>query len=157
MQKRILVEHSSDTIQSSANWLDLEDIADVEVTSENPDYPIESALLSGRTQGWRAAGPGTQIIRLLFKQPKKIHCVCLEFVETECQRTQEYVLRVSQDNGEGFEEIVRQQWSFSPEGSTSETELHRIEKENVTHIELIITPDIQHQQAVATLERLQIA
>ena len=157
MQKRILVEHSSDTIQSSANWLDLEDIADVEVTSENPDYPIESALLSGRTQGWRAAGPGTQIIRLLFKQQKKIHCVCLEFVETECQRTQEYVLRVSQDNGEGFEEIVRQQWSFSPEGSTSETELHRIEKENVTHIELIITPDIQHQQAVATLERLQIA
>jgi len=157
MQKRILVGHSSDTLGSSANWLDLEDIADVEVSSENPDYPIESALLSDRVQGWRAANPGKQTIRLLFKPAQHIHCVSLEFVETEFQRTQEYVLRVSQNNGEGFEEMVRQQWNFSPDGSTSETELHRIEKENVTHIELIITPDIQYQQAVATLEKLLIA
>jgi len=157
MQKRILVEHSSDTLRSSANWLDLEEIADVEVSSENPDYPIESALLPDRGEGWRAAKPGKQTIRLLFKPAQHIHCVSLEFVETEFQRTQEYALRVSQDNGKGFEEMVRQQWNFSPDGSTSETELHRIEKENVTHIELIITPDIQHQQTVATLKRLQVA
>ena len=43
-------------------WLDLDRAASVEVTSEEKDYNIESALVSGGTQGWRAASPGTQTI-----------------------------------------------------------------------------------------------
>ncbi|MGY6276239.1 discoidin domain-containing protein [Methylomonas sp. MgM2] len=157
MRKRVLNNDTAETLRPSGEWLDLEAIADVEVTSENPDYPIESALLSDRVKGWRAAGPGKQTIRLLFTQPQQIHCISLEFRETECQRTQEYVLRVSQDNGHIFQEMVRQQWNFSPEGSTSESESHRVDKDNVTQVELIITPDIQHRQAIASLERLRVA
>jgi hypothetical protein len=37
-------------------WLDLEEMAKVEVTSEDPDFPVESALVSGKGPGWRAAG-----------------------------------------------------------------------------------------------------
>ena len=43
-------------------WLDLDRAASVEVSSEEKDYNIESALVSGGTQGWRAASPGTQTI-----------------------------------------------------------------------------------------------
>jgi hypothetical protein len=34
--------------------LDLDEIAQVAVTSEDPDFPIESAFLPGATSGWRA-------------------------------------------------------------------------------------------------------
>ena len=46
-------------------WLDLERAAVVEVTSEEENFPVESALVSGDTRGWRAAIPGTQTIRLV--------------------------------------------------------------------------------------------
>ncbi len=48
---------NSDTIRphSQEEWLDLEEIARVEVTSENPNFPIEAALAAGERSGWRAA------------------------------------------------------------------------------------------------------
>lgn len=156
MQKRILGDDLSDTLQSPT-WLDLEAIADVEVTSEDPLYPIESALLAETEQGWHAAVAGKQMIRLLFHQPQFVQCVALDFVESECQRTQEYVLRLFQNNAELCHDMVRQQWNFSPAGSTSESEVHYINKDNVTQMELIITPDIQYGQAKASLKRMRIA
>ena len=44
-------------------------MASVELTSEDDAFPIESALLGQVKQGWRAAGPGVQTIRLIFDQP----------------------------------------------------------------------------------------
>jgi hypothetical protein len=43
--------------------LELEQLAKVEVTSEDPNFPIESALVSGTGPGWRAAEKGKQIVR----------------------------------------------------------------------------------------------
>ncbi len=44
-------------------WMDVDRIASVEVTSEESDYPIESALLLEGKRGWRAANSGTQTIK----------------------------------------------------------------------------------------------
>jgi hypothetical protein len=63
-------------------WLDLDALADVEVTSENAAHPVESALLSGRRAGWRAAAPGRQTIRLLFTRPQRLRRIFLKFVES---------------------------------------------------------------------------
>ena len=43
--------------------LELEQLAKVEVTSEDPNFPIESALVSGTGPGWRAAEKGKPIVR----------------------------------------------------------------------------------------------
>ena len=51
-------------------WLDLNKAASVEVSSEDQNYPIESALLGDEKTGWRAAKPGTQTIRLIFDSRK---------------------------------------------------------------------------------------
>ena len=48
--------------------------------------------------------------------------IALLFEETEIVRTQEFVLRWSPDGGHSFQEIVRQQWNFSPPNTTSEIE-----------------------------------
>ncbi len=157
MKKRILSQNVPDKDGLAANWLNLEIVSVAEITSEDSSFPIEGALLPNNIQGWKSGSPGTQTIRLLFNEPQDICRIQLCFVETEIKRTQEYVLRWSQDNGQTFKEIVRQQWNFSPEGSTTELEDYSIPLSAVTALELVITPDISGQNAIATLEKLRIA
>jgi len=156
MRKKIITDSPQPDESLPPAWLNLEQLADVEITSEDPDHPIEAALLPGSDQGWRAEGPGQQTIRLLFRQPQQISHIQLSFLESTVKRTQEYVLRWSQGNG-SFREIVRQQWNFSPEGTISELDDHSVELSAVTSIELTITPDISGGSALASLAKLRIA
>jgi len=157
MRKRIVTPTGQEAAKSDQAWLNLEDLTEVEVTSENPTHPIESALLSGGTAGWRAAEPGKQTIRLLFDRPQRLRRIRLDFEETSAERTQEYVLRWSADRGQSFREILRQQWNFSPLGATSETEDHRVELPAATVLELTIIPDTSGREAFASLAALRLA
>ncbi len=81
--------------RTEQEWLDLEEMVRIaEVTSEDPSFPLESALVSGAGPGWRAAQTGKQIIRILFDSPARLRRIRLEFSETEIARTQEFTLLV---------------------------------------------------------------
>src|SRR6201984_108912 len=114
MRKRLVTPTSQDAPHLDEGWLDLDSAATVEVTSEEKEYAVESALVSGEMRGWRAADSGTQTIRLIFDEPQRLKRISLLFEESETERTQEFVLRWSPDGGRSFREIVRQQWNFSP-------------------------------------------
>ena len=157
MRKRVIAAVQQHISPPDQDWLNVEDLTEVEITSEDVGHPIESALLPGGGLGWRAGGPGKQTIRLLFAHPQRLRRIRLKFMEPVTERTQEYVLRWSPDGGQSFREIVRQQWNFSPQGATSETEDHHVELSGVTVLELSITPDTSGQSAVATLAQLRIA
>ncbi|MBL8431504.1 MAG: hypothetical protein JNK80_03840 [Dechloromonas sp.] len=157
MRKRLITADRQDQRHADREWLDLEHLAEVEITSEDALHPIESALLPGSGAGWRAAAPGKQCIRLLFPDPRRIRCIRLSFVESSVRRTQEYVLRWSADGGQEFREIVRQQWNFDPAGATGETEEHRVDLPAVTTLELEIIPEIGGGDALASLAQLRIA
>jgi hypothetical protein len=81
--------------QFQQEWLEIEELAKIQVTSEDPDFPIESALSSVTGQGWQAAERVSQIIRIIFDKPRSLHRIRLEFCETEMERTQEFTLRWS--------------------------------------------------------------
>jgi len=157
MRKRIVGRAQQKAVLADQDWLNVERLADVEVTSEDPRYPIEAALLPGRGSGWRAAEPGRQTMRLLFTSPQRLRRIWLVFAESTIERTQEYVLRWSSDGGQSFHEIVRQQWNFSPQGATWETEDHRVELSDVAILELSIIPDTSGNLAFASLVQLRIA
>lgn len=157
MRKRIITPVQQETAPLDPEWLNMEGLAEVEITSEDAAHPIESALLPGRTSGWRAAEPGEQKIRLLFANPQQLRRIWLNFVETRTARTQEYVLRWSPDGGQSFREIVRQQWNFSPQGATSETEDLHVDLPAVTVLELSIIPDTSGGNTFATLAQLRLA
>jgi hypothetical protein len=140
-----------------AAWLDLDRLARVEVTSEDPDRPVEGAFAPGRAPGWVAGGPGPQTVRLRFDAPQQIRRIRLHFVERTEARTQEFVLRWGTTAELPGREIVRQQWVFDPNGSTHETEDYRVELDGVTVLELIITPDISGGEARATLTEMRVA
>jgi len=157
MRKRLITPIPQTARPHDEGWLDLNTAAVVEVTSEDKDYPVESALLSGETQGWRAASPGTQTIRLLFDQPQRLRRISLAFEENEIKRTQEFVLRWSPDGGRSFREIVRQQWNFSPPDTIREVEEYHVELSDVTVLELIIVPNNSGGAARASRKSLRLA
>ena len=157
MRKRLFTPTPQGVQPPDEGWLDLDRAAVVEVTSEEKEYPVESALVSGETQGWRAANAGTQTIRLLFDHPQRLRRISLVFGETETARTQEFVLRWSPDGGRSFREIVRQQWNFSPPNTIREVEEYHVELSDVTVLELVIVPDISRGAARASLKSLRVS
>jgi hypothetical protein len=157
MRKRLVTPTAERRTRPQGSSLDLERNAVVEVTSEDKDFPVESAFASEDARGWRAEAPGRQTIRLIFDQPQRLRFVSLVFEEEQAQRTQEFVLRWSSDGGSTLKEIVRQQWNFSPPESTREVEDYQVDLENVNVLELVIKPDIAGGVARASLKNLRLS
>lgn len=156
MRKRLIAPIPPSVPPGDRDWLDVGEVALVEVTSEDKTNPIESAMVGGEERGWRAAQPGPQTIRLLFVKPQRIKRIQLTFEETETKRTQEFTLRWSQGGGQSYREIVRQQWNFSPPGTVREIEDYAVTLPDVTVLELNIVPDLSGGEARASLVHLRL-
>ncbi len=140
------------------DWLDLEALARVELSSENPSHPIEGAIRADPdSSGWRAADAGVQTLRLLFDNPTRVRHIQLLFRETGNPRTQEFVLHWRSGASAGVREIVRQQYHFSPPDSTEELEQYDVELDDLTELELTIIPEISGGPLQASLAQFRIA
>ncbi len=157
MRKRLIPPDRENEVDPGSGWLDLQQAATVELTSEADGYPIEGALSHSGQRGWRAGMPGVQTIRLLFDEPQTIQRIRLIFQEQEIARTQEFVLRWLQRGTDSWKDIVRQQWNFNPPSSIEEREDYAANLADATALELTIKPDISGGDAQASLQRLQIA
>jgi hypothetical protein len=143
--------------ESGERWLDLEELAQIEVTSEDSQHPVEGALIIGDDRGWSAGQAGPQTIRILFDRPVPVRRISLSFIEPEVTRTQEFVIRWSADGGRSFRDVVRQQWNFTPTGSAREAEDYRVDLSDVAVLELTIVPDVSGGAARASLAQWRIA
>jgi hypothetical protein len=157
MRKRIIDQNPQNVSLFEQSWLDLQHLAQVELTSEEAAHPIEAALIPGVGSGWRAAQAGEQTIRFLFDEVQGIRRIQLLFYEDQQPRTQEFVLRWSQDAGQSYREIVRQQYTFSPPAIERELEDYTVDLVRVTTLELRIIPDISGGDARASVTQLHIA
>ena len=157
MIKRMIGPVTQDIRSTKEHWLNLDSLAQVEVTSEDSAHPVECGLLPKGEGGWRAAQSGPQTLRLVFDRPQRIRHLHLEFHENEFARTQQFVVRWSSDGGRCYREIVRQQYNFSPPGTTDEREDYAVDLEGVTTLELSIVPDINGGNARASLAELRVA
>ncbi len=155
MRKTILGKQSEDASQISDQWFGIDTIAGLGVTSEAKEAPVESVFDPNSETGWRAGNAGLQVIRVTFSEPKTIRRIQLEFRETQFERTQEFTLHATAAGGEGTE-VIRQQWTFSPGGSTREVEDYRLNLNDISIVELTINPDLQYGRAHASLLHLRI-
>ncbi len=157
MRKILIIQPTEKTTPSDLKYLDLEHLAQVEISSESREYPIESALTEGSESGWQAACSGEQTIRLIFDKPQTIKHISLLFDEQERSRTQEFVLLWRMDNEDFFREILRQQYHFSPPHSPQEIENYTVDLNQLKALELRIIPDISGGKACAKLNRLRLS
>jgi hypothetical protein len=156
MRKRISSQPRRESPSANTGWLDLEALAQVEVTSEDAEHPIESALLTIGATGWRAESPGEQTVRLLFEAPQRLRRIRLLFREDTEPRTQEFVLRWSSTIDGLSRDVVRQQYHFTPSGATEEFEEYRVELKDVAALELTIIPNL-NGGSYASLAQLRLA
>ena len=136
-----------------SEWMDLATLARLEITSEDPEHPIEFAL-NADSKFWRAAEDGEQTIRVVFDAPQNISRISLLFEENTVSRTQQFSLswqRVDQASVE----LVRQQFNFSPPGTTQEREDYKFSLEQVSVLKLVIIPDVS-KPARASLTHLLV-
>jgi hypothetical protein len=134
-------------------------MATVFVTSESAAHPVENAFDDRRGPGgsrWVADEDGEQTLILAFDSPEAIRQICVEIEEQALSRTQELSLAMSDDGGETYRERVRQEFTFSPPGTTFERELWALSGESVTHLKLVIKPDKGNKPSRATLTSLII-
>lgn len=157
MRKRIIIRGAQGTIPHDEDWLDLENLAQAELTSEDASHPFESVLKPGVGSCWRASEAGQQTVRLLFDKPLLVKRVHLVFYEAEQQRTQELLLRWSSDDGRSYREIVRQQYNFSSPDNTREIEDFEVDLVGLTVLEISIIPDISGGSARASIAELCLA
>ena len=155
--RKIIKRADTELASEKGSWLDVSATAQVEVTSEDPLYPIEAAFTDGDKRGWRAAEPGKQTIRLFFDEPQQIRRIWLQFVEVAKERTQQFTLLWSKDKTDALRPLFQQQWNFSPSGSTSQIEDYKVELDDVWMLQLVIDPDISRGTAVASLEKWRLA
>ena len=124
--------------------IDVAAVATVLVTSEAHEHPVDHAfdhLTGPGGSRWVAGELGEQVLILAFDAPQAIHRVVLEVEELAVARTQELQLAVSADGGATYRELVRQEYNFSPPGTTFEREDWTVAAMGVTHLRLLIKPD----------------
>lgn len=153
MRKRIASAVSSRSALDVEHWIDLEGLAEIEMTSEDPAHPIEGALLPGHGDGWRASERGPQMIRIVFDNPQDIALVHLVFAEEHSARTQEFSLHWSPARDEPLREILRQQYNFTP--ISSEVEDYRVNLRAARILEIHIDPSIGQHSHFASLTELR--
>jgi len=156
MRKQLSESPQDHSSESPEKWLDVEQVARAEMSSEDPQFPIELAF-NGSEDGWRAAEPGQQTVRLVFDEPQDLHRIRLVFAESTMERTQEISLRWSPRLTGSLVDIVRQRWNFSPSGSTVEVEDYKVDLPKVLVLELSIHPDIDKNMAVASIQDWRLA
>lgn len=127
------------------------------VTSETPDHPVEHLFDQNRGPGgtrWVAQTPGEQTLILAFDDRQPLKEIALEVEEREVARTQELEISISSDGGATYRQLVRQEYNFSPPGTTFESERWPIPPTPVTHLKLRIRPDKSGGPCVATMTSL---
>ncbi|WP_026464523.1 hypothetical protein [Adhaeribacter aquaticus] len=157
MQKRIIDQVVSNKDQVQLSWLNLEQKALVEITSEDEAFPIENSFSDTEGAGWKAGKSGKQTIRIIFDEPQDIKLIRLKFCEKDQTRTQEFQLRWLPANNQAYREIVRQQFNFNQPDSITESEDYSVGLQNLKALELQINPDITNKESFATLAKFQIS
>lgn len=154
LRKQILTTHGR-----AAAEKDIAAVATVLVSSEDPRYPIDAAFDGQRGPGasrWIAAQSGEQTLILAFDTPQTIRKILVEVEEPEISRTQEMAVSISHDGGQTYRELMRQEYNFSPPGTTLEHEEWSIKADAVSHLQLRIKPDKGGKAGRATLTTLAL-
>ena len=135
---------------TDAQWLDLDRVAEVAI--------IAGGRRLARVGGsWSAESPGEQTIEIRFHQRTPIRRLRVVSSELTESRTQEMTVWVSLRGGERHQEVVRQQFNFSPNGATEEVEEYTLQLEEVSTIQLRIVPSIDGRSTMARVSDLRVA
>ena len=144
LRKRIATHPEEVKNQKKGRILDLINNAEVIFTSEDGCHPVDNLVDGSRGRGssqWIAGTSGQQVLIFNFDTPQHITEIVYEIEETKDTRTQEILLEASGAAADKYRELVRQEYNFSPSGSTFQKEVVTVKIPVTTSIKMTIKPD----------------
>ena len=144
LRKRIATRPEEVKNQKEGPILDLLNNAEVIITSEAEGHPVDNLIDGSRGRGssqWLAGTSGPQVLIFKFDTPQHITEIVYEIEETKDTRTQEILLEASGAAADKYRELVRQEYNFSPSGSTFQKEVVTVKIPVTTSIKMTIKPD----------------
>ena len=159
LRKRIINSAHSSTTTTPGTALDIAAVATIIVTSEAANHPVDNVFDRHCGPGasrWVAGELGEQTLILNFDAPQMLRRIHLEVEEVEVSRSQELWVSVSNDGGQTYREVVRQEYNFGPPGTTFEHEEWQVAPQKVTHLCIRIKPDKGDLPCRATLTSLTL-
>ena len=94
------------------------------------------------------------MLRVLFDEPQPLRLIHLVFKDEKHARTQEFTIRWSRGDHQPLEQIVRQQYNFTP--SSREVEDYKVELKDVKRLEMEIIPSIRGGDFYASLAEMRL-
>lgn len=156
LRKKIVSPAIVDAV-TAVNVIDIIQNAEVIATSESENFPLDNIVDGSTGPGssqWVAAKSGTQTLIFKFDMPRHLRAIVYEIEEKDVARTQEVCFEVSSDSGASFSEILRQEYNFSPGGSTFQKEQLTVDLPGITAVKMTIKPDKGGGNALAKLNHL---
>jgi hypothetical protein len=142
LRKHILKDHAVPV--PGPVGIDIAEAATVAVSSEDAEHPIDNAFDGRRGPGgsrWIAGEVGDQTLILAFDTPQTLRHIILEIEEQEVTRQQQVEVSVSNDGERTYRVLRRQEYNFSPPGTTFEREEWVVREDEVTHLRVQVLPD----------------
>ncbi|NDU80196.1 MAG: hypothetical protein G3I11_02440 [Ferrovum sp.] len=158
LKKKIILFITGATILAPVNTIDIIHNAEVTVTSESENSPLDNIVdgsIGPGSSQWVAGTIGLQALVFKFDTPQSIIRVIYEIQEQDVARTQEVCFEVSTDSGANFREILRQEYNFSPAGSTFQREELKLDLHQITDLKMIIKPDKGNINCRAKLNHIE--
>lgn len=144
LRKKLLESEPAVHMQPAGHIINLPREAEILMSSESPEQPVENIVDGTSGPGssqWVAQCEGPQTLVFKFDRPHHVRGIVLEIEERESERTQELSLEAAfSDHETRFTEILRQEYNFSPAGSTFERETWVVDLPGATAIRLNIKP-----------------
>jgi hypothetical protein len=158
VRKRLMIERSLPSPDGPGE-IDIASHASLVYSSEDPDHPLENLIDRhfgrGATRWTSARQDATERIVLEFDHSQPISRLVYEVEECWQERTQEVRVEVSTDRGRTYRQVLVQEYTFSPQGSTFQREDLRLDLPEVTHLSLTIVPN-KGGSGVASLTSLRL-
>jgi F5/8 type C domain len=144
IRKSLARSHAPGPAVTPSGCIDLRTVASFSYSAEDALHPLENILDDRSGPGgtyWASDRENTaEQIELRFEAPQTLSRMTYEVEEGGTERTQEVCVEVSDDSGVTFRAVLRQQFNFSPGGTTFQREDIHLRESGVTHLRLTITP-----------------
>ena len=158
MLRKLIIKPHPATPDTTTGEIDIASVATVQVTSESPEHPIDHVFDEHRGPGgtrWIAGEPGEQTVILAFDTPQDDQPdLSWKSRSRKSLARRNSSLSFSCDGGRTYRELLRQEYNFSPAGTTFEREDWAVSAQGVTHLRLVIKPDKGGKPCRATLTSL---
>jgi hypothetical protein len=133
------------TAPTPKNEIDLRSCAEVRISSEHPEHPIEHLFDGSVGEGasrWVAGHRDRpEAILLVFDQPIDIAYCEFEAEERERVRTQQVIADYLPVGGDTYRQCFVQEFNFSPNGATYQREMIGLSLHAVRRLRLTVLAD----------------